>query len=178
MRNIILIFSMFITACAASQPYPVTSEYYEVPKGSKVQLLQRITIPAGQATAYFQHGKEIPRKILKDKLPHCQFEVRTITATPQTIEPDVFAVIRSRKMEEEVALPYMLASSAPLHVLNNDGGPVWLAYRTELYLHSDKQPDVLRVICGHLEDPLHAEHLTVAQMREAMGDIMHLELAE
>ena len=112
-------------------------------------------------------------------MPHCQLEVRNISATPQTIEPDVFSVIRIRKMEEEVALPYRLASASMLHGSKDaDGGPVWLAYRTEMYLHSDQQPDVLRLICGHLEIPNDAKHLTVAQMREALGNIIRLELVE
>ena len=179
MRYAILLLTLMISGCTTGKPYPVTSEYYEIPKGTKVHLLQKLTIPADVATTYLQHGKEIPKKLLRDKAPHCQLEVRTITATPQTIQPDVFTVIRTRKMEEEVALSYMVASASLLHGMNEaDGGPVWLAYRTELYLESGNQPDVLRLICGHLEIPNDAKHLTVAQMREALGDIIRLDLAE
>ncbi|NNG14194.1 MAG: hypothetical protein HKM22_03455 [Gammaproteobacteria bacterium] len=50
-------------------------------------------------------------------------------------------------------------------------------YMTVLYLHSDRQPDVFRMTCQHWEAPSDAQHLTIKQIRQALGDLFTLKLA-
>ncbi|MFV2058257.1 MAG: hypothetical protein ACC707_17465, partial [Thiohalomonadales bacterium] len=48
-------------------------------------------------------------------------------------------------------------------------------YSTELYLHSEKQPDVRVLTCSHWENPLDASHLSVNQIQNAVGKIISFE---
>jgi hypothetical protein len=49
-------------------------------------------------------------------------------------------------------------------------------YATLMYLNSDKQKDVYRLTCQHWEDVMDDRHLTISQMRGAMGDVFTLEI--
>ncbi len=49
-------------------------------------------------------------------------------------------------------------------------------YATLMYLRSEQQKDVYRMTCQHWEDVMDDRHLSVTQMRQAMGDIFTLEI--
>jgi len=49
-------------------------------------------------------------------------------------------------------------------------------YATLMYLNSEKQKDVYRITCQHWEDVMDDRHLTIKQMRQAMGDVFTLNL--
>ena len=50
-------------------------------------------------------------------------------------------------------------------------------YVTLLYLNSDKQKDVYRMSCQHWESVMDDRHLSITQMRQAMGDVFTLQLS-
>jgi len=57
-----------------------------------------------------------------------------------------------------------------------DGGGIQV-YVTRLSLKSEKQPEVFRLSCGQWGYPPQLEHVTIGEMRKALGEILTLTLA-
>ena len=166
-----------LTACQ-SGPYPVSSPYYRIPAGSRLIVNQAVTIPPNQARVYIQYGKVISPREKKQYYAHCWFLSRQVLTEAQVIRPDTFVITEIKKYEDIVSdsTPIQLASLAGMRV---DSGAAIMAieYSTVLSLESKTQPDIIRFVCNHWEDPLDAKHLTVAEMQKTLGDIATIELA-
>lgn len=148
------------------------SLFYTIPAGSRLTLNRPLTIPAGQASVYLAGGEISPLATIDPYYPHCKFEVLRIERTDQTIEPDTFTVRRVQVEEfAQHAAPVQLAS---LQLVDSASPEPWA---THLYLESAQQPEVLRMSCQHWEDPPAANHLTVRQIRSALGEWFTLTLA-
>lgn len=50
-------------------------------------------------------------------------------------------------------------------------------YATRMYLRSDKQPGVYRLSCGQWAFPATGQHVTLGEMRTALGGMFTLRLA-
>jgi hypothetical protein len=50
-------------------------------------------------------------------------------------------------------------------------------YTTSIYLDSPTQKTVLGITCQHLEDPVNARHVSIRDIRKALGSVATLELA-
>lgn len=176
MRLFLLTVIFLQFAACASGPWPISSPLYLIPGGSKLIVKQSLTIPAGKGRVYLQGGKQISEKEKDQYYAHCWFLSRKVLQTPQTIQPDTFIVTHSSKLEEEVQLKsrYQLASlSSGIYASN---GATATEYITELDIHSDKQADIFRFACSHWEDPTDAQHLTVKDMKQVLGDMVIIEL--
>jgi hypothetical protein len=46
-----------------------------------------------------------------------------------------------------------------------------------MQLRSAEQPDVFRLSCAHWVYPPYDQHVTIAEMRKALGNVFTLELA-
>jgi len=85
--------------------------------------------------------------------------------------PDEFRIIRyfldrnfvssGKVMVASIGMMFSGAASATAEV-----------YTIEMLLHSDKQPDVLRLSCEHWEDPIDGEYLTLDQIKQAVGQVI------
>lgn len=172
-----LLFALLLTACATG-PYPVTSPYYQIPAGSHLVLKQGLTIPPEEGRVFIQDGKVKPAKQVDQYYPHCWFLSWTISKQATHITPDDFVVIKTEKNEDYVQReqPLMLAS----RFLSINGGmasgATAVEYSTTLNIHSEKNPEIRRFTCNHWEDPTDAYHLTVAQIRQTLGDIAEIQL--
>ena len=164
-----------LSGCAATTPATVTSPYYVIPKGSTLILNEALEISAGSAAVFFQNGKIEHEKNIDQYRANFKFEIRTIKEEQQVIKPDIFTIIRTQKLEELVSLPIMLAAKGAMSGYNG-GSPLAENDITEIYLHSVKQPDVLRLSCMHWEDVSDAKHLTVKQIRATLGKYITLKL--
>ena len=182
MRKLLtFLLTLFLSACATG-PYPVTSPYYQIPLGSQVTLKQALTIPPNKARVYFQYGKVIKEREKDKYYPHCWFLSWKSLDTAQTIKPDNFTVIKTQKYENVVQLPtsYQLAGLyGTIGIglgMNDDGGPTAVEFITQLTIHSDTQPDIRQFACNHWDHPVNGEHLTVAEMQKALGEIVEIKL--
>jgi hypothetical protein len=71
-----------------------------------------------------------------------------------------------------------LASHSPnsgIGIMAGDSSPI-IEYVTELYIHSDKQPDIRRLACSHWNDPIDDQHLTVEQIQMTLGKIAIIKI--
>jgi len=97
-------------------------------------------------------------------------------AAPQTIKPDTFTITRVFLDEGFVSLFPKLASltmtaSYPGLYLGA-GGVTAVVYITEIYLESDIQPDVVRLSCKQWDDPMMGAHLTLQEIKLALGELI------
>ena len=89
---------------------------------------------------------------------NCRFNVRSLG--PATITPERFVIRRAEAPEEWVLQPTVRR------------------YYRVLYLQSNEQADVMNLTCQHWDDGRGGRDVTVAQMREALGQYFAFEFAQ
>jgi len=176
-RLLLVLIMMSLSACATG-PVPVSSPYFRIPAGSKLVLKQELTIPPNAGRVYIQYGKVVTPKEKDDWHAHCWFLSWNVLDQAQIIKPDTFTITQSQQLEEVVQLetPKQFAAIRVGFGMHQDGGPMALVYSTEMRIHSDTQPEIRRFICSHWENPVRANHLTVADMQKTLGQIAEIQL--
>jgi len=176
-RPLFIPFLLILTACS-SGPYPVTSPYYQIPAGSKLVLNEELTIPPNNGRVYIQNGNVITPKEKNQYYPHCWFLSWKVPDTAQQIKPDTFYIVATRKSENVVRAdtPLRLASALAVSGLLGNASITSIEFTTEMWLQSEKQPDIRRLICSHWENPEDGRHLTVAEMQKTLGNIAEIQI--
>ena len=172
-----------ITVLAGCSSYDVRDEdsvFYAVPVGSTLVLNQQVNIRGDQVAVYVQNGELMQYDEVNFYLPNCKFEIYTMSEQPRTVQADTFKIIKVEDDIESSSLP----KSTRLAALDNAltygllGRSYVFNYATLMYLNSEKQKDVYRMTCQHWEDMMDDRHLSIRQMRQAMGDVFTLEIKE
>lgn len=177
MRWILLLGTLFLaTACDTPRSWGPDSPYFAYPAGSQLVLHRPLEIPADWATVRLQRGRTVAFGAVQEQEPHCILEIDTVRPAPQRIEPDRFAIIGVRRSISDLAA----ASGFFIRAAHADSDlPAQLFYKTEFRLRSERQSGVRRLLCQH--DQLAAgaglpRHLTLAEIRSALGDLLTIEL--
>lgn len=182
---ILVSITSLVSGCA-SGPYPITSPYYQIPSGSRIQLTQTLTIPPDSARVYFQYGRVISPNEKDNYQPNCWFLSWKVLETAQTILPDTFLIkgsqtsqdfvhnfssvkFASRSGQVNAGVGVGIAVGNGMNFLAGDR-PIAAEYTTTLQIHSNKQPDIRRLACSHWDDPSSGKNLTVDQMQQALGN--------
>lgn len=177
---LLVLLALTLTACQSTAPPPVSSPYYLIPVGSRLVLNQPIEIAPTSATVRLQFGKIVSRWDSQDFEPLCVFESRIVGETAQTIEPDSFEIVRVRRDYNTLSAQAAAPRARLIRAFASDGG-TRLYYKTELFLHSAKQPQILAMTCQHAWEPgssaLDLRPLSVNEMRQALGSYFTLQLA-
>ncbi len=176
---IVLLSVICLFGCQAP-PFSPDSPLSRVPLHSRLILHQALTIPANKVSLWFQEGKQIPEKLLDRYYPHCKFETFTMKTRAKTIEVDTFVIYKVVRWDDYALQSIQLAWAQfgvgiGIHDAL-DGGPSFVNVATEMFLQSDKQPDVYRLVCSQWEDPVDSNHVTINQIRHTLGNIFTLEL--
>ena len=160
---------LLIAACSTGSGHQYTARSASLPALSKVTLNAAFNIRSERASEYIQDGEIGPRNKVSEYYPHCIFELRTVADTARTIQPEAFSVTGIRRERFMVGLRKLMVAS--------DGGGDYnlVMSTTVISLHSDRQPDVFRLSCQQLDEPYLARHVTVEEMRRAVGDLFTLE---
>ena len=179
--RLIALVTLALSACQSTAEIPITSPYYEIPTGSRLVLNQTLEIPPVSATVRLQFGKIVSRFDTQDFEPVCVFESNLVAETAQRFEPDSFDIIRVR-VGSGTSSAQVQPRSGLVPVSGRfigDGGSR-LFYRTELFLKSAKQPQVLAMTCQHAREagtPLYdLRPLTIVEIRQALGDYFTVRL--
>ena len=171
--RMVLVALLGLTSCQPLSNYPVESVWYQPPVGAEWVLNQPIEIPPDSATVRFQFGKVV--RVVNEFEPNCVFELTTVRETSQPVAPQVFVVTRVRSGS---SLRNSLREEGPrfvrAHMGADDAGPIRYFFKTEMFLRSDKQPNVLMLTCQHAwesgSSSLQYERPpTVAEMQQALG---------
>jgi hypothetical protein len=183
MRSIALVSAAVLLASCQTLSYDgnENSPYFVVPAGSRLTLTQALTIAPDQVGLFLQDGRVTPFAEIRKYYPHCKFELYRRVAEARTVSPDAFTI--SRPLQEEThsvsnALPMYARVSLLIRAdADIDGGPSIRSYATRMNLRSEKQPEVFRLSCGQWGHPPDTTHVTIAEMRRALGSVFELELA-
>lgn len=181
-----LVLGLVLAACQTSRyEGDESSPYYAPPVGTRVILNREITIPPDQVSVMLQGGQIVRPGEVNTYYPHCKFEVRRRLDVAQTIKPGEFVVTAVRRnLLHSVDSGTQLYARASVGIgmgisvgggVNGDG-PSVQTYATRMDLHSDTQPDVFRLTCGQWGYPYDGKHVSVDEMRRALGDVITLHL--
>jgi hypothetical protein len=179
MKNLFLIcLAAMLWSC--DTPRGPETPYYRFPYDSRLALNRALEIPANWATARIQYGKMVPFGHVQEHDPHCIFEINTVREVPQRVEPDSFAIVRVERSMSSLAA----ASSGFSFFIGSAWAdvdrPSQMFYKTIFTLRSERQPQVRWLTC---QSDQHAagigipRHLTVPEIRQALGELFTLELA-
>jgi hypothetical protein len=192
MRKSVLTLACLGLAACATAPGPYQDlAYQRVQPGSRLTLNEPLQIPAGQAHVDLQAVGS------GEMDPYCVFEVSTLSESPQTVEPDTFEIYevgRSISPSNYWGMqgPVMLAGVGigigigtgygyGGWLAGPDSAPTQLFYKTRLWLRSVTQPNVMKMTCQWdqmtASGAAFARHLTVAEIRQALGKTFALTLA-
>ena len=153
-----------------------------IPDGSQLIIRQNLTIPGGKARVYIQYGKVIKENEKDQYLAHCWLQSWKVLEYPQEIKADTFTIKSSSRYEDLVykTRPLLLASNSKNeYALQVSFGSVTaIDQQTVLHIHSEKQPDIRELVCSYWDDPANDKHLTLQEIRAALGDIIQLKLAD
>lgn len=173
MKTTLLVFlALTLTAGPTAAATPPN---YLIPVGSRLVLNQPLEIAPTSATVRLQFGKIINRFNAQDFEPLCVFESRIVGETVQRIEPDNFEIVRARYDYNTLS-----AQVAPAPGFIPVDGGSRLYYKTDLFLRSSKQPQILAMTCQHAWEAgssgLELKPLTVDEIRRALGAYFSLQL--
>lgn len=170
--------AILIGGCAGLQSADPASPHYAYATGWTVELKRPLTIEADAATVRLQYGRIVARNSVQEHDPFCVVEVDTVHAEPQILQPGRFEV---RRVTRSVS-PLTAAAAGPFiktHALGDDGAPTFLYFITEFRLRDPAQPTLRALRCAWNQmapgNRAFMRHLTLAEMRSAVGDWMTLE---
>lgn len=168
MRLITIVSVLFITACSGLGRSPDAS----LPDGSIITLNQPVTVPRNQVAASVRGGFIGTQQDFEGS---CRLELWTLSSEPRVIEPDEFVVERTNWRREYFGGFHPMNSYASVRI---GEGPNLFWYITFINLSSEKQPDIFRLRCRHLQQSENfPNYLTVQQIQTIVGDVMTLNPA-
>jgi hypothetical protein len=174
-------FLLLIAGCAAA-PYGPGSPYYQYATGSRLVLKQTLDIPQGEALVRLQFGKVVARNAVHEIEPYCIFEVRTVSDGKLSVAPDTFEITQVSRSISTISVAHFPTARFLGTGMDDGGSPTNLYYSTEFSLESASQPDVLALTCqhnpGYHGSVAYQRHLTLAEIRTALGDYFSLEPAD
>jgi hypothetical protein len=174
--------ALVLAGCQSNRPHTEASPYYGYPRGLGISLVKPLEIPPDSATVRLQYGRVVARNGVEESQPHCIFEIATVRDTAQPVAPDSFAVTRIQRRVQTFSgmpvFPYYTDYNMKVG-WGDDDYPSHLYYLTEFRLHSDRQPLVRSLTCQSNQMAAGIaimRHLTLAEIRGALGDYFRLDI--
>ena len=182
MRRLVPLFILvLLPGCQTSYEGNEDSPFYAIPAGSSVTLTRNLTVPANQVAVFLQGGEVVPSDRVNQYYPHCKFELRRRLDTPQTVQADSFQVTKVvQEIGHSVALEQLRLAEVSIGMgflagARGDGASLQ-TWSTRMMLSSAHQPDVFRLSCGQAALLHEGQHVSINEMRKALGGIFALKL--
>ena len=194
MKKLAILFSfLFLASCSGvSLKYKPVSIKELVPVGSTLRLTAPIEVPANRAYVFIANGKVAPFKNINTvdvRKPYCRLGFAKSAPIGRQIQPDSFRITKIVEWEDyhgKLGNPQWarldladvnIQGGFHFGVLDfNDGGPSIIMYATIMTLHSDRQPGVTELVCGHWDEQGTVEPLTLAEMKTALGNLIVVDV--
>lgn len=146
----------------------------------RLVLNQPLAIPPDAATVRLQYGRVVAFNAVQEHDPFCVFELDTVADKEQAVRPGRFDITRvGRSIETFAGMPVMpFFRLVRVGLGDSDGGPSHIYYKTTFRLRDDAQPvRALTCMSNQMAPGIPImRHLTLAEIRQALGGIMTLEL--
>lgn len=158
------------------------SPFYPVPAGSTLTLTRHLTIPAEQVAVFLQGGEVVASGGINQYYPHCKFELQRRLDKAQTVQPDSFEITKVvQEIGHSVALDGLQLAGVSVGIGINIGsrgdGASLQTWSTRMTLRSARQPGVFRLSCGQTALPHEGQHVSINEMRKALGGVFTLAVA-
>jgi hypothetical protein len=168
-----LLFAILgISACHSGLEIRNAGNHFQRLSVSSFMLHEDVRIPPRQAHVSFQRGASEPGS--GEFAPHCELEVRQVREEAQTVRAGVFEVTGVRGYTHYVKRrnrEVQLAAAEGFRLVSDDSAE-WIMLAYHFRLHSDDQPDVMRLICGGAYGfPFYARYPDIEDMQLALGDV-------
>lgn len=155
-------------------------ESTNIPVGSVLELHKRLVVTSEHDRIRFYRGAVIEDKDFGMTMkydPSCRLVMhRDLVEYNHVIVPGDFRIYAVKQFDDyEVLGSRIVASNGPL--LAYGGGILPQEFATVMYLRSDSQPQVDRLVCSEYQSPAEGVFLTVDEMRAVLGGIFTLDLA-
>ncbi len=161
--------------CALPLPTDESSPYFAVPEGSTLAIRRALAVPAGSARVWMQNGAVTAAR--NHYAPNCNLEVRELDhERPQQVQPGEYRIFRVQRSVDEIAAaaPLRLAALGTRLAGMDDGGGRMVYEGYHFWLRGP-DPNVMRLSCrGALDDEADARPPSILEIRQSLGDIMHL----
>lgn len=159
---------ILLSACKSLPGYEYPVGATPRPDLTSVTLNHPLTIRPDRASEHVQYGEVKPYDKISEYYPHCIFELRTLSESARTVQPETFTVTGIHRDRFTASMAGVMLAS--------DGGDGYnmVMSSTVLSLHSDRQPDVFRLTCQQQDEPFRMHHLTVAEMQKTLGGLLTL----
>jgi hypothetical protein len=177
----VVLASLALGGCVTWVRESMTTDWVEVLPGSTLTLNRPMSVPPGQARAFFRNP---PRGgIASPDGTSCALEVRRLDpAAAQTIAPGVIGITRVQNYVSLVAndrAPPLqdLAIRLQLASHGDSGGSQMLRFGFHFWLDPSHDPNLMRLTClGRLDDPAYTRAPTLDEIRAVLAGSATLDL--
>ena len=176
--------ALLLAACGPLLIRNEATRDYVPLRNASLELHRDVVVPPERGRVFFQEGVVQPR--INEFRPHCELTIRKLVDRPQTIHADHFTVERVSADIVHVVTTgdVVVAVNAEFQLTSGGGGGDGggdgegrLMKIYTLYLHSDRQPEVLSLVCGGAFDiPALATRPSLQDIETALGGYATLEL--
>jgi len=143
-----VLFAVFLTGCQTTATTDVNSLWFKIRPGSKLVLNKSVEIPAGEAHIDLQNGQL--SGAVDEYIVNCTFRIENLG--PHTVTPDTFQITDASDSQEWISQPDIMR------------------FYKVLRLRSERQPEVLKLVCQDWDGPLMGRPVTVGEIEKAVGD--------
>jgi hypothetical protein len=140
-------FALFLAGCQTTATTDVNSVWFKIRPGSTLALNQPLEIPAGVAHIDLQNGQLTGG--VDEYTVNCSFVVENLG--PRTITPDTFLITDASDSSEWVSQPAIMR------------------FYKDLQLKSERQPEVLKLVCQDWDGPMQGRPVSVGEIQKAVG---------
>lgn len=155
MKLILLTLATFlISSCQSMYSNDPNSLFFSIPKDSTLALNKEMTISSSNTHGTIQAGKLINDDAREFYDINCRLDFKKFG--PRTIEPEEFSIIQTEDGQNWISQPSILR------------------FYTEVYLASNKDTDIIKMVCQIYGDS-NDRNFTVAEMQTALGDFISIK---
>lgn len=174
---LLLILMLAVSSCQTVDVRDADSPFYSVAAGATLTLNQDLIFYRNKIRKYIQYTEIVSYSDLETSNAYCQFELFEKKPVTQTIKADTFIVERSSYEEvRKQTRPLIYASLDSASFIRTEAPLSYVEYSVFLYLSSDTQKNVFRLVCINWDDAHTGEYLTVNEINGILGPIMTLDI--
>jgi hypothetical protein len=191
-RWIVLSVIVLLAGCPSAYIDGVPNErspYFQLPVGSELILEKEVAVPAGDDQLYFQNGRTMDWRRVDIYRPHCALKVDSKMDADRSIHPDRFTLTQSsterffRRVHSPGPHPGVRMAGfdpaiTPAADFDRDGRMDYEVTAVVMELRSARQPQVREMICADWGLPQDRLHITVQNIRRALGDFFTIQLPD
>jgi len=149
--------TILLASCQSINTDNPSSLSFDIPDGSTLSLNKNLPVESGKTHAVIQAGKITSYKDKDLYNLSCSFEMKAFG--PRTVKPDTFNISRTEDGQEQAS------------------GPNIIHYYTEVYLYSDHNSDIIKLVCSVWGDRLDGS-FPVSEMQKALGEYFSFSFAK